>query len=385
MFLVFSLVLLVVAMGILTSVYSVFFPFMQNLWNVSDYHMAYYGAISSVERAELVLRYRSPWFIWSWWFTWNTNNFGPLSDYTTGLISSFDHWLWWTIDSRTPLLSGTSVLSGTETYTIPGRGRGNVDPMVSDDSNHNQIWYLNLETFLLSYDDTTNPNLYYTWGGTPIFFSDDRPITWVFRLPLKIYNLYGKLCFDNSAGAEFDPQCDPDGDGLYDDAALSWSMEWLYKANGFKIFPTMSAFYFQSTPTVNTSNDNVIRESIINQTGSILFENTFTPIDNGSAIWQHNVVAEDAFDIGQISFRDILKTSADFSDLRLSFGAANLFRTATGIIYPYLEYQFSFHQPIADIFYTIAWHSRIGDYDVQILLKKPTVEGTVGGDFTVIF
>jgi hypothetical protein len=44
-------------------------------------------------------------------------------------------------------------------------------------------------------------------------------------LPPKIYNLYGKLCFDNSAGAEFDPQCDPDGDGLYDDAALSWSME----------------------------------------------------------------------------------------------------------------------------------------------------------------
>jgi hypothetical protein len=53
MFLVFTLVLLVVAIGILVSVYSVFFPFMQNLGTVSQYHMAYYGAVSSIERAEL--------------------------------------------------------------------------------------------------------------------------------------------------------------------------------------------------------------------------------------------------------------------------------------------------------------------------------------------
>jgi hypothetical protein len=27
----------------------------------------------------------------------------------------------------------------------------------------------------------------------------------------------------------------------------------------------------------------------------------------------------------------------------------------------------------------------VGEYDVQIILKKPTVQWTVGGDFTVIF
>lgn len=60
MFLVFTLVLLVVAIGILVSVYSVFFPFMQNLGTVQNYHMAYYGAVSAIERAELSLRYRQP-------------------------------------------------------------------------------------------------------------------------------------------------------------------------------------------------------------------------------------------------------------------------------------------------------------------------------------
>lgn len=53
MFLVFALVILAVAVGILASVYSVFFPFMQHLGSAQDYQMAYYGAISAVERAEL--------------------------------------------------------------------------------------------------------------------------------------------------------------------------------------------------------------------------------------------------------------------------------------------------------------------------------------------
>lgn len=383
MFLVFSLALLVVVMGILTSVYSVFSPFMENLWNVSDYQMAYYGAVSSVERAELALRYRTPWFIWSWWFTWVVvwTAFGPLSDYTTGFIAPEDHWFRWTINSRSPLLSWT-----LHTYTIPGEGMGNVDPMISDDSNYNELWYTDLETFLLSYDTTSTWELYYTWDSTLVFFSGDT-VTWVFRLPPKLYTSFGDLCA-TSVGAEFDSQCDPDGDGLYDDSAVVWTLEWLYKTNGFKIFPTMSAFYYQSNPTVNTSNDNVIRESIINETGVITFDDSvlhrYTPISNGSDIWLHNVVAQDATEIENQKFSNIF-TSTDFSDIRLSFGAANLFRTATGTIYPYLEYQFTFPQPIADRFYTIEWHSRIGDYDVQIVIKKPTVEWTIGGDFTVIF
>ncbi|MEI6773292.1 MAG: hypothetical protein WCL18_00195 [bacterium] len=157
----------------------------------------------------------------------------------------------------------------------------------------------------------------------------------------------------------------------------------MYNGNGFKIFPTTAIFYY-SGMQIDEPNDNVIRESIINDTGTIDFANTFTPILHGANLTKHTVVGADAGDIETQRFKDIFQTP-DFSGLRISFGGANLFRTFTGTIYPYLEYQFTFPQPIADRFYTIEGHGRVGEYDVQIVIKKPTVRGTVGGDFTVIF
>lgn len=264
---------------------------------------------------------------------------------------------------------------------------GNTDPMLyaPDSKDYNALWYVNLETLLLSYDDTTGSALYYSWVSNIAFFSGGS-LTGIFRLPPKIHAIFGYLPWllcDSYVGND----CDPDGDGIYDDIALSWSMEWLYQWNGFKIFPTIAVFYY-SWMQVDTSKDNAIRESVINDTGIITLDasslHQFTPIDNGANLTQHNVVASDASAIEWQHFSDILSSNT-FSELRLSFGAANLFRTFTGAIYPYLEYQFTFPQPIADRFYTIEWHGRVGEYDVQIVLKKPTVQGTVGGDFTVIF
>ena len=263
---------------------------------------------------------------------------------------------------------------------------GNTDPMLAapDSKDYNQLWYTYLETFLLGYDNPPNPELYYTWGAYPVFFNGNN-ITWVFRLPPKIHTLFGDtpgLLCDNYVGAA----CDPDGDGIYDDIALSWSMEWLYQWNGFKIFPTIAVFYY-SGMQVDYNKDNAIRESIINATGTIDFDlHDYSFITNGSTLDKHTVVSSNAGSIENQTFSQILTNSSnDFSGLRLSFGAANLFRTYTGAIYPYLEYQFTFPQPIADRFYTIQWHGRVGEYDVQIVLKKPTVQWTVGGDFTVIF
>lgn len=371
MFLVFTLVLLVVAVGILSSVYSVFFPFMQNLWTVNQYHMAYYGAISAVERAELGLRYRSPWFVWSGWFLWSTG-YGPTSDYTPELLSGAQQWFWWTIDSRT--------------NRIPNTGMGNTDPMLSDPSsdskNYNQLWYTYLETLLLSYDNTLDSDVY-TSASDPVAFSGGG-FTWVFRLPPKVHALFGdtpgKLC-DSYVG-----DCDPDGDGIYDDIALSWSLEWLYYGNGFKIYPTIAVFYY-SGMQIDENKDNAIRESIINATGNLDFSLGYSPLlpPRGAGVGKHNVVGQNADIIQSKNFTNIFTTTTEFSNIRLSFGATNLFRTFTGAIYPYLEYQFTFQQPIADRFYTIEWHGRAGEYDVQIILKKPTAQGTVGGDFTVIF
>ncbi len=260
---------------------------------------------------------------------------------------------------------------------------GNTDPMLSapDSKDYNQLWYTYLETFLLGYDNPPNAESYYTWWAYPVFFSEDT-ITGVFRLPPKIHALFGetpgKLC-DSYVG-----DCDPDGDGIYDDIALSWSMEWIYNGNGFKIFPTIAVFYY-SGMQIDENKDNAIRESIINDTGDISFAASWTPILHGLSLTKHNVVASDASAIEWQNFQQIFNDTTNFSALRLSFGATNLFRTFTGSIYPYLEYQFTFPQAIADRFYTIQWHGRVGEYDVQIVLKKPTVQWTVGGDFTVIF
>ena len=368
MFLLFTLVLLTVAVGILASVYSVFFPFMQNLWTVTQYQSAYYGAVSAVERAELGLRYRLPWFVWSGWFLWTTG-YGPMSDYTPDFFSGTQQWFWWIIDSRTT--------------SIPRSGMGNTDSMLSDSTSkdYNQIWYINLETFLLSYDDTSSSDFYTSWATDLVSFSGDE-ITGVFRLPPKIFTGFWWLPLAFLCDSYL-WNCDPDGDGIYNDTAVSWSMEWLYKGNGFKIFPTIAVFYY-SGMQVDEPNDTVIRKSVINTSGKIDFIK-FTPIPpNGWGLHKHTVVGADASIIESLPFQQIF-TSSDFSGLRLSFGAANLFRTFTGAIYPYLEYQFTFPQPIADRFYTIEGHGRVGEYDVQIVIKKPTVQWTVGGDFTVIF
>jgi len=370
MFLVFTLVLLVVAIGILSSVYSIFFPFMQNLGTVQQYHQAYYGAVSSVERASLVLRYREPWFEWSGWLLWITG-YGPLSDYTPELLFRDHEWLIWQITSRTT--------------TIPSPGMGNTDPMFAtgDSSDYNKLGYHYLESFLLSYDQTSDVDMYYTWWSDLFHFGNPANITWVLRLPPKIFSVFGwswpaDLC-DSYVGVH----CDPDRDGIYDDVVVSRSLEGRYAGQGFKIFPTISVFYY-SGMWVDTLKDNAIRESIINAGGNITFWPWFTPVSNGGSLTKHNVVSAVAGEIEGSGFSQIFNSSS-YTWLRLSFGATNLFRSFTGAIYPYLEYQFTFPQEIADRFYTIQWQGRVGEYDVKILLRKPTVEGTVGGDFTVIF
>lgn len=50
MLIVFVIVLLVIGLAIIGSLYSLFLPFFQQLGNIKQYNVAYYGAVSSVER-----------------------------------------------------------------------------------------------------------------------------------------------------------------------------------------------------------------------------------------------------------------------------------------------------------------------------------------------
>jgi len=58
MLLIFVIVLIVTGLAILFSIYSIFIPFSDSFKDISDYNIAYYSAISSIERGGLVLKYR---------------------------------------------------------------------------------------------------------------------------------------------------------------------------------------------------------------------------------------------------------------------------------------------------------------------------------------
>ncbi|MBQ7073474.1 hypothetical protein IJM86_00040 [bacterium] len=59
--------------------------------------------------------------------------------------------------------------------------------------------------------------------------------------------------------------------------------------------------------------------------------------------------------------------------------------SSNNLIYPYLEYQFTFDNFIADRFYYITTTGKYKDYTVKLLVKKPTSKASILGSFTVIF
>jgi hypothetical protein len=63
----------------------------------------------------------------------------------------------------------------------------------------------------------------------------------------------------------------------------------------------------------------------------------------------------------------------------------NLLKSDNKQIYPYLEYQFSFWEPISDRYYTIKAQGKYGDYQVELLVKKPTFKESILWSFTIIF
>ncbi|MDR2541529.1 MAG: hypothetical protein LBD11_07425 [Candidatus Peribacteria bacterium] len=60
MVLTIILILLLVGAGLVGALYSSFMVFYTNFGDTIEYNKAYYAAVSALERAELVLRYRKP-------------------------------------------------------------------------------------------------------------------------------------------------------------------------------------------------------------------------------------------------------------------------------------------------------------------------------------
>ena len=146
------IILLLIWAAVVWSIYSNFLVFYSNFSESENYHRAYYTSISALERWELVVKQRSPWYVWSGWFilwTWtgSINNYGWWSDNNLTWFS----YLW-----DNPSISTVFWTVESKTNRIPAISGWNVEWMLStwDSVNYNMMDYEDAENFLLYIDES---------------------------------------------------------------------------------------------------------------------------------------------------------------------------------------------------------------------------------------
>ncbi len=344
--------------------------------------MAYYWAVSSLERANLTLRYHEAWFEGSWWRAWTTT-FGPSSDYISG---SF-----WFLSKQQ---NGMRRQIWSRTVSIPATWDGNVSVLFNAESkDYNVLPYYARETIALTRDITSDPEKFYTVPTYPTDFQsfDGLRIDLFFRLNPTIYSWFDAWLW---WAWSLDDQQDIDWDRLANDELINWSWQWNYNANWFRIIPTKKVTYFGTSAVVSTD-DMAIRESLVNElypasatdTANVSFTDSFQPlaVAGASDAWQHTIISEQAATIQTDTFEDIF-ANGSYTDMTLTFSLINFLQSKVWFIYPFLEYKAEFNDfEVPDRFFTITSVWTVWDFTVTIVTKKPTFEWWVAGDFTVIF
>ena len=385
MFISFVLIVLFILFWVLVGVYSVFSPFTQNIWDVIDFNSAYYGAMAGIERGNLVLKYKSPWFEGSGWFI-GSNNFGPPSDAISGSLGKL------TTDNN-----GFSWSITSKTSTIPAQGNGNVETSLasSDSNSFNELSYFNAEKVFLSIDTTPSSEAVYTWVSSFSYFTGGY-FTWEFRLPTTVSTAFNgsKLCTDIH-----NPDCDIDKDHVFDEITVNWTLKWNYLGNPFSIVPNSSIFY-SSGWTIDEKRDTMIRETVVNNNSGMVYFgannlvtpgygfNPITKYKDTNNLTEHTIISSNPDLIKNKSFNELLTNDPDIPNttwLQFWFGLINLLRSANGNIYPFLEYQLNFSSPVANTYYTLEGNSVVGNYNVKIIIKKSTNDESPIWDFTIIF
>jgi len=238
--------------------HSSFLAFSINFSDTIEYNKAYYSAVSSLERAELVLRYRQPWFQgtggWNGDVSYgNEVDYKPTSDFSY-ISDENQNWLHWKIESRS--------------RQIPAPWEGNVDwLLVGEDINgnsldYNMLDYRNAENFIFELDsldtDAANPYL----SGDSRVPSAVASFSGMIRLPplLRYDYLFSDLIGEN-------------------DAMVDWSLRGKFNDNEFMIFPTVKQ---HSNGSIDLARDSVIRGIRINEDSSLNFSDNVNPFDSNS-------------------------------------------------------------------------------------------------------
>jgi hypothetical protein len=170
-------------------------------------------------------------------------------------------------------------------------------------------------------------------------------------------------------------------DGIYDDSIVDWSFHGQYEGVDFQVMPTVDIFY-STTPKTIQGDDTVIRESRINTNSPLIFNNTQNPFTSSSTSTTGlTVISEKEGDLIGKTFSELL----NMTGVQFRLSLLNLLTSTNKQIYPYLEYQLSFSDEIADRFYKIDARGNYGAYEVKLFVQKPTIKESILGSFTVIF
>ena len=386
MLLIFAIAVVSLWAAIIWNIYAIFQPFIDQLWEIQHYNIAYYGAIASLERANLALKKHIPWFEWSWWWLWN-QTFWPNTDskYKNNkdiwwLLSVSDNGIKWEIKNRIKAVAQWSKYI----ITIPQSWQWELDPDLASGFDYNKLEFWLPLQFALYVDPDLNPVNYYTWTNNP---DGQKPtinnISISLRVSPKILNAFwGSPALDSTSE-------DLDTDTISDDIVVNRSIFWKTGDIIFTINPTISVDY--SLKQVN-NDDTSIRESVINDyttnTYNIVFKNTIQPIVKQS--WNpsdYNQIPE--WVVWTWSWFKWLLGSSNTKNLHLKFSIFNLLKYSSDKIYPYLELKAKFDvssgDSLPDFYYNIYWIWKVGKYKVKIYQKKPTFDTTEASDLVILF
>lgn len=165
----------------------------------------------------------------------------------------------------------------------------------------------------------------------------------------------------------------------------------------FTVLPWNKIFYNQAgedPALVDILRDTNIRENTINNqiinpvlyNPNITFSSSKNPITPASSTPdQQIVIASEPQYITGMSFQQLF-SDASISGLKMELSLVDMLRSRNMNIYPFLEYRFTFDDAtVSDRLYTIRSSARVGVYQIQVRVRKPTVVSPLVGDFTIIF
>ncbi len=382
MLLTLVIILVLIWSAVVWSIYSNFLVFYENFTETENYHKARYASTAAIERAELVIKQREPWYIWSWWWILSDDQPGSNSD----KMPDGTGFSYLSKDNMTP--SSVFREINSRTNRIPAVGNGNVDKLLATDDSpdYNMMDYENAEIFLLYYDKLFDgpyvkkdcSNDYDCKKTTP------NTILGRIRLPQRIYQRFSALDTWESLFPLW----------YTDDALVDWQLRWNFnnwiQSIPFTIFATQSAAWGWST-----SNDSAIRESNLNNWDwtwiDLQFYNNRDPrgIKNPS---QPTIISQSSNEIINAvrdnNFNDIF-SNPNFSNLQLRFSLLNLVLWWWHLAnrYPFLEYYVDFWPTniVSDKYFTIQTEWNFWDYKVDTIIYKPTITESILRSFTTIF